>query len=184
MSRRYNLTRHQSQMHPSKPKDIFADGLSSDEDSDEDMDKDEIGGKKAWDDLVKPVLNRYKDNLKDKCEDYEKDGISPEDAKRFASEDMYKIYKAEVILQYERLVKVMQQLEKSGQHQKIMRDVGLFENKGHPYEKALRLALRKNDGLFYEIIYADNDEETSEEDEEEEASDEAFDEAKAISDID
>ena len=31
-------------MHPSKPKDIFADALSSDEDSDEDMDIDEIDG--------------------------------------------------------------------------------------------------------------------------------------------
>ena len=170
-------------MHPSKPKDIFADGLSSDEDSDEDMDIDEIDGRKAWDDLVKPVLNRYKDNLKEKSEDYDQDGISPEDAKRFASEDMYKIYKADVILQYERLVKVMQQLEKSGQHQKIMRDVERFENKGHTYEKALRLALRKNDGLFYEIIDADNDAEPSE-DEEEEASDDAIDGAKAISDID
>ena len=141
-SRRFNLTRHQSQMHPSKPKDIFADGLSSDEDSYVDMVIDEIDGKKAWDDLVKPVLNRYKDNIKDKCEDYEQDGISPSDVKRFASEDMYKIYKADVLLQYERLVKVMQQLEKSG-HQKIMRDVERFENKGHTYEKALRLALKK-----------------------------------------
>ena len=63
-----------------------------------------------------------------------------------------------------------------------MRDVERFENKGNSYEKALRLALKKNDGLFYEIIDADNDAEPSE-DEEEEASDDAIDGAKAISDI-
>ena len=43
-------------MHPSKPKDIFDDGLSSDEDSDEEMDIEETDGNRACDDLVKPVL--------------------------------------------------------------------------------------------------------------------------------
>ena len=47
-------------MHPFKLKDIFADGLSSDEDSDENMDIDETDGKKAWDDLLKPVLTGIK----------------------------------------------------------------------------------------------------------------------------
>ena len=180
-------------MHSSKPKDIFDDGLSSDEDSDEEMDIEETDGKRAWDDIVKPVLKRHKDTLMGKCEDYEKEGISPEDAKRFASEDMYKIYKADIILKYERLVKVMQQLEKNGHHQKIMRDVDRFENKGHTYEKALRLALRKNEDIFYEIIddndaetSEDDDEEEEEEEEEEEASDgdSGTDEARAKSDID
>ena len=61
--RRYNLIRHQFLMHPSKPKDIFNDGLSSDEDNDEEMDIEETDGKRAWDDLVKPVLKLHKDTL-------------------------------------------------------------------------------------------------------------------------
>ena len=60
----------------------------------------------------------------------------------FASDDMYRLYKAGVILRYERLIIIMKQLEDSKHHKKIMRDLNLFLNKGHTHEKALKLALR------------------------------------------
>ena len=65
---------------------------------------------------------------------------------------MYRVYKADVILQYERLTNIMHQLGKSRYHKKIMRDVERFKSRGQTYEKALRLALRRNHDLFYEII--------------------------------
>ena len=102
--------------------------------------------------MVKPVLQKHKDTFRDKCEDYENDGMSPENAERFASEDMYRTYKADVILQYERLVNIMHQLGKNRHHKKIIRDVERFQSRGQTYEKALRLALRRNNDIFYEII--------------------------------
>ena len=66
--------------------------------------------------------------------------------------NVHRIYKADVILQYERLTNIMHQLGKSRYHKKIMRDVERFKSRGQTYEKALRLALRRNHDLFYEII--------------------------------
>ena len=68
-------------MHPAKTMDIFDDGNSksmdvfddgksmetsdveSDEDSDEIEDSEDEGDEKAWEDLVKPVLQKHKDTF-------------------------------------------------------------------------------------------------------------------------
>ena len=87
---------------------------------------------------------------------------------------MYRLYKAGVILRYERLITIMKQLEDNKHHKKIQRDLTRFLNKGHMHEKVLKLALRKNDDLFYEILDKTDDETSDEEesDEDEETSDE------------
>ena len=186
-------------MHPGKTMDIFDDGNSksmdvfddgksmetsdveSDEDSDEIEDSEDEGDEKAWEDLVKPILQKHKDTFRDKCEDYENDGMTPENAERFASEDMYHTYKADIILQYERLVNIMHRLGKSRHHKKILRDVERFQSRGQTYEKALRLALKRNHDLFYEII--DHVEEDVSESEEEDVV-ETIEESTSANEID
>ena len=143
--------------------DTEADNTDDDDKDHEDDDYDE----RAWKYIVKPVLQRHESVLKEKCNEYENDGMSIENAKRFASDDMYRLYKAGVILRYERLIIIMKQLEDSKHHKKIMRDLNQFLNKGHTHEKALKLALRKNDDLFYEILDKTDDESSDEEDSDE-----------------
>ena len=67
----------------SKPMDIFDDGKSmdtsdveSDEESDNIDDSEDEADEKAWEKLVKPVLEKHKDTFRDKCDDYENDGMS------------------------------------------------------------------------------------------------------------
>ena len=172
----------------SRPMDIFDDGKSmetsdveSDEESDDIEDSEDEFDEKAWEDLVKPVLQKHKERFRDKCEDYENNGMSPENAERFASEDMYHTYKADIILQYERLVNIMHQLGKSRHHKKILRDVERFQSRGQTYEKALRLALKRNHDIFYEII--DNVEEDVSESEEEDVV-ETIEESTSANEID
>ena len=94
---------------------------------------------------------------------------------------MYNIYKADVILHYERLLIIMHQLRKSRHHKKIVRDVERFQSRGQTYEKALRLALRRNHDLFYEII--DHVEEDISESEEEDVV-ETIEESTSANEID
>ena len=62
-----------------------------------------------------------------------------------------------------------------------MRDVERFKSRGQTYKKALRLALRRNHDLFYEII--DNVEEDVSESEEEDVV-ETIEESTSANEID
>ena len=144
------------------------DGDDTDDDENNNIDHENGDyDERAWTYIVKPVIQRHKSLFKEKCNEYENDGMSNKNAKRFASDDMYRVYKAGVILQYERLITTMKQLEDSKHHKKILQDLNYFLNKGHMYEKALKLALRKNDDLFYEIIDKTDDESSEEDDSDE-----------------
>lgn len=132
----------------------------NEDDSDTDTDDDT-----AWDELVLQSFEKYKDTFDDARASYENSGMPSDEAKRLAFEDMHHIYKGDVALQYEQMLNNMHHLEKSRYHEKIMEDVEQFQE-NHPYEKALRLAIRKNKDLFYEII--DNVDIMSSDDDEEE----------------
>ena len=177
-------------MHPSKPKDIFADGLSSDEDSDSsddngDDESDVVSVDKSanendddsateeednddddspWNQLVKPALEKYADELNASMASYEAKGMPPEEMIRFAMDDHYNILKADVKIRYGNMLNLTQELSKDEHHRKIMQDVKHFVKKGYTYEGALALALKKNDDLFAEIVqYIGDDEEEEKE---------------------
>ena len=119
--------------------------------------ENEEDNEEVWMFIVKPVLQTHADTLKFKCDYYKKKGVTPDIAKMFASDDIFRLYKANVKQSYEHIVTAMHALEKSKHHKKIIGDVYKFMDKGCIYQKALR----KHDELFDDIIeyIIDGDEE-------------------------
>ena len=175
-SRKFNMQRHLSLRHPTiKPsKDISykkkwsADkrGIDYECDVETCMDTEEPKGddksgveaengddnERVWMFIVKSGLQKHADILTIKCDNYKKKGMTPETARRFASEDIFHLYKADVKQSYKHIVTAMHALEKSKHHKKIMGDVYKFIDRGDVYEKAIVLSLRINDKLLNEII--------------------------------
>ena len=136
--------------------EIDDDSATEEEDNDDDD--------SPWNQLVKPALEKYADELNASMASYEAKGMPPEEMIRFAMDDHYNILKADVKIRYGNMLYLTQELSKDEHHRKIMQDVKHFVKKGYTYEGALALALKKNDDLFAEIVqYIGDDEEEEKE---------------------
>ena len=127
---------------------LFIDKKSLDLHTDKCEEDDEEGDETVWEDLAQQAVNKHADMFNAKLEDYEVTGLSDDEAKQRASDDMQATYKRELKDKYNQLLMWINGLEKSNYHKKILKDVERFNNSGSTYEKAVKLAIKKNHFIF------------------------------------
>ena len=114
------------------------------EDSDEEYD-DSI-----WIKMVQEVYDDNNESYQEIKQQYKDEGMEPDEAERKATEDMHSKYKKDLRASYKRLLTYMNAMENSSYHKKFMDDIDEFEEDS--YGNAVKMALKKNDGLFDDIL--------------------------------
>lgn len=131
---------------------LFKDKKSLDHHEEKCEEVDEEGDETVWSDILQGVVEDNKDMYSAKVEAYMTDGFSDDDAKKRTLDDMYVKYMNDLKNEYKTLLMNIQGLEKSHYHEKILKAVELFEKSGNTYEKAVKLAIKKNNFIFDRMV--------------------------------
>ena len=78
--------------------------------------------------------------------------MSPEDAHEQASQDMHHILKRDLMNEYKRLLILCYKLKPTIYHQRVMKNIKKYLDKGYTIEQAAKLSIRLHSNIFDEII--------------------------------
>ena len=116
----------------------------------------------VWKRMLEEVFEDNEEEFNCKMEEY----AEYDDAVERARRDMRDIYKRELKNLFKRYFIFAQSLEKNDMYDQILEDFNTLQlEKQYSREKALKVAIRKNDAIFEQVLdeYSDEDDETEEE---------------------
>ena len=143
------------------------DTCRADDDDDPDSD-DEDESHSIWKDMVQQVYDENNDDFQEILETYESQGV--ENAREKALEDMRPVYKRHLQKLFAKVFKYPYYLSMNEDYETIEEDFNHFyDEKGYNYQKALKAAIRKNDGFFEELL--DEDDSDADTDDDDDTSD-------------